>query len=258
MSSRPKYTNDLPNLPDDCLISDFEIPVLSTSFGKDSVLSKTPHQFISNNTILDLPIEFSNLTIYSQTVKEGDVVQQDLDLMPELEKEDTSIIKMKQILPEEHFTSSVHSISKVPEKKTFHKSPFFTDINDPQIAEQLNYAFNNKVPEGETFLLKKGDPLVSLIIMDSSESLKKGNYLFLPKAQDPNNTIIKCISHDGGKTKQAFSVKKIHPKYAYMYQTGPNEITFGPVSEKLRLTPLPNDDIEKNQFTSSEVIFNDQ
>jgi len=65
-------------------------------------------------------------------------------------------------------------------------------------------------------ILKEGEPLISLIIMSSAETIDPDSYLFMPK----NQSTIKTIGHDGGHTIRGYKVEKTESHMAYLRQTG--------------------------------------
>ena len=248
--TKPTFLNDLPHIPNDCLLPKFEPPILSNEFSYDSSLYTNTLTHFLNDPLLGIPIDFCDLSKFRTSNKQNDLNLSDLQLVS---SQNPSLQSVSSIID---VPKKIKSVENKPQMESqFKKSPFYEDINDPEIQEQLNIAFKGEVPEGEVFLLQNSE-LTEVIKCDirGSECLEEENIHFITKPLN-NQQYIKVVSKDGGDIKRSYKIYEDSNSYVYLTNDEEGNYILGNLSEIYSLKPMVPKDTLDNDYTGRPIVF---
>ena len=194
--------------------------------------------------LLGIPIELCDLSKYTEEVRQSDIAPEDNSLISNPTRLEPSNTARVQHLQHKSHENKVQKIE-------FHRSPHFESKDDTAITEQLKYAFNGDIPEGEVSTIKKGEQLVRLFIR-GSEFLNSENYHLLTKPLN-EETYIKVVSDKGGEVSRSYTVQEQSEKYAYLMNNENGEYVLGNIYKSYALKSMPPKATKENEYTARPV-----
>lgn len=248
------YHNDLPELPADAILPLFQVPKLSTEFSFDSCLYKNAtHEFITDS-LLGVPVEFCDLSIYSNPPNADDITELDLEYMPDL----VQVQPQELVMPTAEMAPkpSIHrdEAPRIQKPKIrFHKSPFYKSPEDPEIQEQLNHAFNGNVPGGELLMLEEAQPLTELLIR-ATEGIDPSNLLLMSREKRSMKIIPRTEEEEEVRATRAYDVSSKSSTNKCYYYIEDGKFCIGVIEKKLIVKPMTTKEMNEKEQTATPVI----
>jgi hypothetical protein len=263
MSRKAILRNELPPLPADCLLPKFEVPRLSTDLLLDAPFYKSATQPLVTDPFLGVPIEFVDLSVYSQPVKDDDITESDLKYLPELAEhaQATSLIVPAARLsarPSQRHDDVTKAQHTTEARSRYLKSPFYDSLEHPAIHSQLESAFHGNVPPGAVSLIREGPPMKTLVIK-GAESIDPDATLLISRGRK----FVKSIprpekdSREPVRAERAFQLAggEVGRAKCYFHVEENGEVTVGLIEEKLFLKPMAPREMKVEEMTATPVVF---
>ena len=262
------YHNTIPPIKADCLLPKFKIPNFSLKFSTDSTLNKPSHEF-RTDALLGMNIQLCDLSVYDDCTPDTESFDEH-DFMyyrelAERTQKDMLVVPVKTLIPRSHLHIDAKNQRERNQEKSqknyYRKSKkFYKSINDPEIEEQLQNAFNGNIPQGEVNLIHQAPPLCSMIYRQIVKPLNKESLILLstgknylkvhdpPSEEDQPNIATKAFSVTEKDTES--NIEK-----AYLYVDENGEYNLGVIRKNLILRAVPKKDMMRERLTATPVIF---
>jgi hypothetical protein len=260
---RPQFRNSLPPLPSDCILPKYDVPHLSTEINLESAIHKFSVESFQSDPFLGIPVEFSDLAIYSfeQT---GDAYRPtDLLYMPDLVDQSQVLAvpsASTHIRPRQE--EPVKSASVADPRRFYVRSPFYNSDRDPHIQEQLQSAFGGRVPPGAVCLIKRAPDLRGLQIRGAEvvNPTDRRKLLLLAQQKRFLKTIVLRPEADPSEpipVTRGYQVAENQVRQRCYIHWNPEKTvcSIGRIDKRYHLKALSNKEMEEEEATARSVIL---
>ncbi|KAH0792729.1 hypothetical protein GPJ56_003352 [Histomonas meleagridis] len=260
-SNKVVYQNQLHEIYADCLLPKFEVPHLSTEFNPNSAILQKSSNGFPTNSLLGVDLELADMSTYWQKTDSDEVFEEDFLYISDLVKRQSAIVM--QATPITNKPDKNDTLSPTKENRRsapqYKKSPFYSSIEDPEIQEQLEIAFNGEVPPGTVHMIKKEEPLHSFLIRSTAKTFRPNDLLMY--SANKEKRFLKCIDSQQiesgneivANSSYQFLNETPHPR-CYCFTDEEGNYHIGQIiNDGLKL--IPRIDSKKDPLTATPIIF---